>query len=58
MNSNFNKREVIVGLLKEILYNSLAQAILKIALTPYAILKAILLVFVLASVGFVSSLIT
>jgi len=57
MNSNFNKREVIVGLLKEILYNSLAQAILKIALTPYVILKAILLAFVLASVGFVSYLI-
>ena len=55
--SNLKKREVIVNLLKEILYNSLAQAILKIALTPYVILKAILLVFVLAAVGFVSYLI-
>ena len=51
---NRDKRGVIVSLLKEILYNSLAQAILKIALTPYVVLKAILLIFVLASIGFVS----
>jgi hypothetical protein len=53
---NRDKRGVIVSLLKEILFNSLAQAILKIALTPYVVLKAIL-IFVLASIGFVSYLI-
>ena len=41
----------IKSLIKETLYNSLAQAIIKIKETPYFTLKAFLLICVLASSG-------
>ena len=47
----------IESLLKEILYNSLAQAIIKTILTPHLVLKVFLLIFVLGSSGFASYLI-
>jgi hypothetical protein len=50
-------RELIKNLAKEILCNSLSQAIIKIILTPYLFLKIILLLFVLVSSGLASYLV-
>jgi hypothetical protein len=50
-------RELIKNLSKEILCNSLSQAIIKIILTPYLFLKIILLLFVLVSSGLASYLV-
>ena len=52
--SPINKKEIIKALLKDVLYNSLAQAIIKIFLTPYLILKAFLFVFVVVSTSLAS----
>ena len=54
---NLNKREQIISLLKEVLYNSLAQAIIKIFLSPFIIIKVILFMFVLTSTGLASFLV-
>ena len=43
------QNELIQGLVKDVLYNSLAQAILTIIKTPHKILKYFLLIYVLAS---------
>jgi hypothetical protein len=51
------KRDEIKNLLKEVLYNSLAQAIIKIILTPHLILKLILFLFVVGTSGIVSYLV-
>ena len=51
------KNEEIKNLLKEVLYNSLAQAIIKIILTPHFFLKIILLLFVLGTSGYTSYLV-
>jgi hypothetical protein len=56
-NSQDSYNEKIISLLKEVLYNSLAQAIIKIALTPYTVLKIILFLFALGTCGFASYLI-
>jgi len=50
-------RELIKNLSKEILCNSLSQAIIKIILTPYLFLKIILFLFVLACSGLASYLV-
>ena len=50
-------QEKIKHLLKDVLYNSLSQAILKIVLTPHFILKIFLVICVLVSTGLASYLI-
>ena len=52
-----NRKELIIALLKEVLYNSIAQAIIKIAQTPHKTLKVFLLVSVCASTGVCSFLV-
>ena len=49
MNEKQHKKEFIKFLLKDVLYNSLAQAIIKIILTPYLIIKVFLGISVLVS---------
>jgi hypothetical protein len=56
-NESEKKNESILGLLKEILYNSLAQAIIKLILTPNYTLKIFLVIFVAASSGYSSFLV-
>ena len=51
------KRETINNILKERLYNSFAQAILKIFVTPYPILKVFLFVIVIGTTGLASYLV-
>ena len=51
------KREQIETLLKEVLYNSLAQAIIKIFLSPFLLIKVVLFLFVLGSIGCTSYLV-
>jgi hypothetical protein len=51
------KNVKIKNLIKETLYNSFAQAIIKIIETPYYILKIFLFIFVIASSGICSFLI-
>ena len=55
--SNVSKKEAIHLLLKEVLYNSFAQAILKLLQTPHVILKIILFLFVLTTFGITSYLV-
>ena len=55
--SQNEKREQIKSLLKEVLYNSLAQAIIKIVLSPFLLIKCILFLFVLVSIGLTSYLV-
>jgi hypothetical protein len=50
-------KELLKALLKEVLYNSFAQAIIKIILTPHLTLKLFLGIFVLASSGLASYLV-
>jgi hypothetical protein len=50
-------KEEIKSILKEVLYNSLAQAILKIIQTPHVILKVFLLTFSICSSGLTSYLV-
>jgi hypothetical protein len=52
-----SKSEKVKNLLKEILYNSLAQAIINLILTPHAVLKIFLIACVLASTGLASYLV-
>jgi len=52
-----NKREEIKSLLKEILYNSLAQAIIKIFLSPFILIKLILFIFVVVSISLAAYLV-
>jgi hypothetical protein len=54
---NGERNAKIKSLIKETLYNSLAQAIIKIIETPYFTLKTFLLICVLASSGFCSYLV-
>ena len=56
-NEKITRREEIKSLLKEVLYNSLAQAIIKIFLTPFIIIKCILFLFVFGSIGLTSYLV-
>ena len=51
------RKKAIKVLLKEVLYNSLAQALIKILFTPHLILKLFLSLFVLVSTGFASFLV-
>jgi hypothetical protein len=55
--SNLSKKEAINLLLKEVLYNSFSQAILKLLQTPHVILKVILFLFVLITFGITSYLV-
>ena len=54
---NNQRLDEIKAILKEVLYNSFSQAILKIILTPHILLKIFLLVFVLASTSLASILV-
>ena len=56
-NCNRFKNDTIKTLLKEILYNSLSQAIIKIFSTPNKLLKIILFTFVLTSSSMASYLV-
>jgi len=51
------KKATILALIKEVLYNSLAQAVIKIILTPHLLIKAVLTVCVLCSTGLASYLV-
>ena len=51
-----SKSEKVKNLLRDTLYNSLAQAIIKLILTPHAVLKIFLIACVLASTGLASYL--
>jgi hypothetical protein len=51
------KKEFILNLCKEVLYNSLAQSIIKIIFTPYKILKVFLSICVLLSSGLAAYLV-
>ena len=57
LRKNRNK-EAIKNILKEGLYNSLSQAIIRILLTPHITLKVFLLLCVLGTVGYASFLVT
>ena len=57
INTIENRNEKIKSLIKETLYNSLAQAIIKIKESPYLTLKTFLLICVLALSGLCSYLI-
>ncbi len=57
MNEKQNNKEFIKFLLKDVLYNSLAQAIIKIILTPYLIIKVFLGISVLVSTVLTSYLV-
>ena len=52
-----NKKNKIEDLTKEVLYNSLAQAIIKLIHTPYIALKVFLFIFVLSALGVCSFLV-
>jgi hypothetical protein len=52
-----SKREEIKSLLKEVLYYSLAQAIIKISISPFLLIKYILFLFFLGSIGLTSYLV-
>lgn len=56
-NPNEKRKQVINSILKEVLYNSLAQAILNIILTPHLVLKLVLLIFVFGTTGLASYLV-
>jgi len=51
------KKETITNLLKETLYNSFAQAIIKLVLSPHAVVKVSLLIFVLVASALASILV-
>jgi hypothetical protein len=55
--SNQNRREQIKALVKDVLYNSFAQSLIKIAITPILTLKVFLSIFVLVSSGIASFLV-
>ena len=52
-----SKNEKVKNLLRDILYNSLAQAVIKLILTPHVVLKIFLIACVLASTGLASYLV-
>ena len=52
-----SKSKKVENLLRDILYNSLAQAIIKLILTPHTVLKIFLIACVLASTGLASYLV-
>lgn len=54
---NEHSNEKMKNLLKEVLYNSLSQAIIKIILTPHLILKLFLITFVLVTISYSSYLV-
>ena len=54
---NEKTNDQIKGLIKEVLYNSLAQAIIKIVLSPHYILKAFLFICVIVSSAIASYLV-
>ena len=56
-NSKNQDKPSIKSLLKEILYNSLAQSIIRLIITPHLTLKLFLAIFVLGSSGMASFLV-
>ena len=52
-----SKSKKVENLLRDILYNSLAQAVIKLILTPHVVLKIFLIACVLASTGLASFLV-
>ena len=57
INNQTKRKEAIRKLLKEVLYNSLAQTIIRIIQTPYLFLKVFLTIFVLTTTGLASYLV-
>jgi hypothetical protein len=55
--NQYARNKAIKKLLKDVLYNSLAQTVIRIVLTPYKILKLFLIVCVLCSIALASYLV-